>query len=330
MVIIKTTMKKCMETDKPLISILMAVYEPNMDWLKEQLISLNDQTYPNLRLYVRDDCSPSVSFEEIQFCVKGCISAFEFNIARNEKNLGSNKTFEQLTKEAEGDYFAYCDQDDVWLSEKLETLITELQKHNAQLVCSDVVVIDEQGTQTASSIQNVRPRHIFCSGENLAGTLIYRNFVIGCTMLIPAKIAKDACPFAKNMVHDHYLALYVGINGKIYSYPKPLIKYRIHDGNQTGVLSKISTKEDYVKKHMGAFFERIDELSKRFSFEELTLAKKWANARKDNYNGKPLGMYHLWKLRNVNKTTSLFELIGLRMPSFLFGWVVRLIQKGKI
>ena len=39
-----------MGTDKPLISILMAVYEPRMDWLREQLMSLNDQTYPNLRL----------------------------------------------------------------------------------------------------------------------------------------------------------------------------------------------------------------------------------------------------------------------------------------
>lgn len=52
-------MKRCMETGKPLISILMAVYEPRLDWLREQLDSLNAQTYPNLRLYVRDDCSPT-------------------------------------------------------------------------------------------------------------------------------------------------------------------------------------------------------------------------------------------------------------------------------
>ena len=41
-----------MGTDKPLISILMAVYEPRMDWLRQQLVSLNEQTYPNLRLYM--------------------------------------------------------------------------------------------------------------------------------------------------------------------------------------------------------------------------------------------------------------------------------------
>ena len=323
-------MKKCMETDKPLISILMAVYEPNIKWLREQLISLNEQTYPNLRLYIRDDCSPTVSFEEIQSCIKDCISAFPVIIQRNDKNLGSNLTFEKLTKEGEGDYFAYCDQDDVWLPEKLEILIKEIKIHNAALVCSDVFVMNGQGKKIANSIQDIRPRHIFYSGKNLVGTLLYRNFVIGCTMLIPANIAKEACPFVKSMVHDHYLALYAGINGNIYSYSMPLIRYRIHGGNQTGVLSNITTKEDYAKKHMGAFFKRIDELSQRFSFEELTLAKEWAKARKDNYEGKPLGIYHLWKLRNVNKATSLFELVGLRMPNFLFVWLIRLIQKGKI
>ena len=103
-----------MPTDKPQIAILMAVYEPRMDWLREQLLSLNAQTYPNLKLYVRDDCSPSVPYEEIQSCLQDCISAFPYTIQRNEKNLGSNGTFEQLTREAGGDYFAYCDQDDIW------------------------------------------------------------------------------------------------------------------------------------------------------------------------------------------------------------------------
>ena len=65
-----------MGTGKPLIAILMAVYEPQMDWLREQLLSLEGQTYPNLRLYIRDDCSPTVPFEEIQGCVKECIQSF--------------------------------------------------------------------------------------------------------------------------------------------------------------------------------------------------------------------------------------------------------------
>ena len=77
----------------------MAVYEPRMDWLREQLESLNAQTYPNLMLYVRDDCSPTVPHEEIQSCLQDCISAFPWQLRRNERNLGSNGTFEQLTRD---------------------------------------------------------------------------------------------------------------------------------------------------------------------------------------------------------------------------------------
>ena len=97
----------------------MAVYEPRLDWLKEQLDSLNAQTYPNLKLYIRDDCSPTVSFEGIKKLVSESITAFPYIIGRNSENWGSNTTFELLTKEADGKYFAYCDQDDIWLPEKL-------------------------------------------------------------------------------------------------------------------------------------------------------------------------------------------------------------------
>ena len=322
-------MNECMETDRPLVSILLAVYEPNLEWFREQLLSLNRQTYSHLCLYVRDDASPTVSFEEIQSCLRDCISAFPVVVHRNEKNLGSNLTFQQLTQEADGTYFTYCDQDDVWLPEKVETLVRELESRNAALVCSDVAVIDGQGNRVAGSICEVRPRHMFQSGEQLAQTLLYRNFVIGCTMLISSKLAKEACPFVKSMVHDHYLAFYAALRGTIYVSPAPLVKYRIHGGNQTGVLSRITTKEEYAQKHLGLFVDRIGELSGRFSLPELAVAQQWARARQENYAGKISGAYHLWKLRKINAATSYFELVGLRLPNFLFRWAVRLIQQGK-
>ena len=319
-----------METDKPLISILMAVYDPDLEWLKEQLMSLNAQTYPNLCLYIRDDASAQVPFQAIQSCIQDCITAFPFLLRRNEANIGSSRTFQRLTQEAEGDYFAYCDQDDIWLPEKVETLVGELESRRAVLACSDVIVIDADGKQTADSITKLRPRHRFCSGEGLAGELIYRNFVIGCTMLLPARLAKDACPFAKSMVHDHYLALYAALHGAIYSHPTPLIQYRIHGGNQTGVLAQITDKAEYLDLHLGGFVSRVQELSRRFSFPELDQARHWAEARVANSRGEPGGAYQLWKLRSVNPSTSWFELIGLRLPDALFRQVVRAIQKGKI
>ena len=58
----------------PLISILMAVYEPRLDWLAEQLRSIRDQTYPNLRLYIVDDGSAGVSEAELRRIAEAVLS----------------------------------------------------------------------------------------------------------------------------------------------------------------------------------------------------------------------------------------------------------------
>ena len=76
-------MSGCTETGKPRIATLMAVYEPRIDWLREQLLSLNAQTYPILMLNIRDVCSRTVPFDVIQCCVQDCIRAFTYEIWRN-------------------------------------------------------------------------------------------------------------------------------------------------------------------------------------------------------------------------------------------------------
>lgn len=306
----------------------MAVYEPRVDWLKEQLMSLNAQTYPNLRLYVRDDCSPNVLFETVRALVEQCITAFPYTIERNERNLGSNKTFERLTMEAEGDYFAYCDQDDICLPEKLS--VSEAQIGFAGLICGDVIPIDANGRRLAGSITELRPRIVLKEGAGLGGSLIYRNFVIGCTMLIRSDIAKAAVPFAQSMVHDHYLAWFCAQENEIAVAKQPLLYYRQHEGNQTGVLTNVVTKQDYLDYHLGEFLSRISELSERSDSEALHQAAAWAQARCDNAARKRGAIRKLWAMRRVDITTTVFEIVGLRLPEPMFRWAIKLIRSGKL
>ena len=311
-----------------MIAILMAVYEPRLDWLTEQLLSLNAQTYPRLRLYVRDDCSPAVSFEAVRTIVEQTITAFPFTIARNERNLGSTGTFQRLTVEAEGDYFAYCDQDDIWLPEKHR--VSEAQIGSAGLICGDVIPVDAEGRRLADSITKLRPRIIFQEGAGLGGSLIYRNFVIGCTMLIRSAIAKAAVPFAQSMVHDHYLAWFCAQENEIAVAKQPLLYYRLHAGNQTGVLTNIETKQDYLRFHLGEFLSRISDLSERSVGEELNQAAAWAQARCDNAAKKRGAVRRLWAMRRLDTATSLFEIMGLRLPEPLFRWAIGRIRSGKL
>ena len=325
-------MSRCTETGKPPISILMAIYEPRMDWLREQLLSLDAQTYPNLKLYIRDDCSPTVSFDAIQSCAQDCIRAFPYEIKRNENNLGSNKTFEKLTQEAEGEYFAYCDQDDSWLPEKLEKLQCAIEEKNALLVCSDMYIIDGEGTRTADSITKVRRHHVFCSGEGLSPELVFRNWVTGCTMLVRASEAKAAVPFCPYMVHDHYLALYCADKGSIFCLEEPLIRYRIHGKNQTGVIAGVGSRKEYLAVRVVAVRKKFEWLRKYFyratpPLEELLRTGfDWASAR-ESYLQHKGGAATIWKYRKYGPRTALFELFAPVLPEKLFLYVVNLARK---
>lgn len=320
-----------MQTDKPLISILMAVYEPRMDWLREQLDSLEAQTYPNLRLYIRDDCSPTVPLEAIEACARECIKRISFTISRNERNLGSNRTFERLTREAEGEYFAYCDQDDVWFPEKLSVLQAAMEERAAELVCSDVRVVDGNGETIAESITKIRRRHRFVSGGSAVfHSLLTRNFVIGCTMLIRRETAQAAIPFVPELVHDHWLAMEAASRGPVLSLPQPLICYRIHGGNQTGVLLGISSRRDYIDERVVGFERRMKRICERFpGSPELDRACQWAQARMDYaVYRRPGAAIRLWKLRDENRLTTLFELTALKAPERLFRQALRLARRS--
>ena len=328
-------MSGCTQTGKPLIAILMAVYEPRMDWLREQLESLEAQTYPNLRLYIRDDCSPTVSFEEIKRCVAACIHSLPYEIKQNEKNLGSNGTFELLTCEAEGEYFAYCDQDDVWLPEKLAVLQEELERSGAQLVCSDMYIIDGNGKQTAGSITKVRRHHKFRSGEGLAAELLISNFVTGCTMLIRSDAAKAAVPFCPYMVHDHYLALCTAMKGSILSLPRRLIRYRIHGANQTGLMAGVNDRASYIEVRIGELRRRLEWLRERLPGQDARMKEEledrlcWVRAREQNLNGQG-GKRTVWAYRRFGPRASLFELAATWLPERLFLQVVELARHNKL
>lgn len=323
-----------METGKPLISILMAVYEPRMDWLKEQLCSLNAQTYPNLRLYIRDDCSPTVSVGEIAAAADECITAFPYTIVRSEKNMGSDATFQMLTAEAEGEYFSYCDQDDVWLPEKLSMLQEALVESGAQMACSDMYIIDGQGRQMADSMKKVRRHHVFRSGEGLAPGLLTHNFASGCTMLLPARIAKEAIPFCPYMVHDHYLALFAAARGAIRSLERPLIRHRVHGGNQTGLLAGVKDKESYKRVRIDAMLRRLEWLNENFPCdnslkERIQEEILWAKGRQQNWeSGKCKGT--VWKYRRFSPIPSVFEIFAEKMPERMFQWFLKLGKENKV
>ncbi len=344
-------MKECTETGKqgsekpqvstddktgayhPMVSIVLATYNPRMDWLKEQLDSLEDQTYRPLELLIVDDCSTKVGLDELQDCVEVCIRSIPYHIMQNEENLGSTKTFEKLTTLVQGEYIAYCDQDDIWQEDKIEILIGCFIEDNINLVYSDVQLINERGEITANSITALRKRHLLYEGSGLAEKLLIQNFVIGCTMLIKSDVAKSSIPFITKMVHDHYLALMASIDGELALYKNPLVFYRIHEENQTNTLTRVKDKKDYYNYKIQEFLDRILQLENRKINEKVpgfSRIKEWANARVAYYNGDVTQAKTIWKYRKYDYNVSVFELFMLKVPDFVFKYALNKIIRGKI
>ena len=313
----------------------MAIYNPKMDWLQEQLDSLNIQRYPNLHLYVCDDCSSTVKLEEIKPVLKKSITAFPYRIKYNNKNLGSNKTFELLTQEAEGEYFAYCDQDDIWLPDKLSILQETIERERAELVCSDMFIINNNGRKIANSITKIRRHHIFRSGTGLTDTLWYSNFASGCALLVRADTAKKSLPFNPYMYYDHYITFFCANRGKIISLEQPLIKHREHGENQSSTLQGVHNRESYKKIRVDKKVDEVRWLKENFSCDNklkliLTTGCEWMEARQKYIRGDHTKRKLIWKYRKYSPMASLLEIAMPYLPEAIFRLLIWASRKNYI
>lgn len=324
-------MIECTRSDKPLVSILLAAYRPNKKWLIEQLISLNNQDYDNLNLYIYDDC-PKIPIDEK--IIKKYITNFNYKIIRARENCGSNYAFEQLTKIADGEYFAYCDQDDIWEEEKISRMIEKFSVDDVQLVCSDMLIIDENDNIIADSLTKIRKRHEYKSGYNLAKDLLLCNFVVGCAMITKKEIAKKSIPFEKSLVHDQWIAIVAALNGKIEFINEPLIKYRQHSNNQTGILTGIYDKATYYELRINQIIKRYESLKVRLIQysdvnEYLDRCLKWMQARKNYAKNMNINdLIIMLKYRKIHRISILLEIFLPIIPDFLFKYIISLTKRG--
>lgn len=137
------------------VNVLMSVYNGEK-YLDEQIESILKQSYPNIKLYVRDDGSSDSSLE----ILKRYESKGEIKLLRGE-NLGYIKSFFNLLENAydEAEYFAFADQDDVWDEKKIEYAVEKLQDSSkrANIYYSNYDICDSQLEFRESGYSNPKP-----------------------------------------------------------------------------------------------------------------------------------------------------------------------------
>ena len=308
------------------IVVLLAIYNPNVEWLAEQLASIDRQDYPNVEVLALDDGSDKVEEQTVRETLRRCLKQVPYRYRKNQENVGSNRTFEQLTMEAEGDLVAYCDQDDIWEAEKLSACLRQMKETGAGLVCSDVRFIGADGGELPWKTEVGRLADwVEREGRTaLWQRLVFRNYAPGCSMLVETSLAKAALPFPNTMYHDHYLALWAAIHGPVAVCREKLVRRRLHGENQTTFLGAVWTKEDYIAERVEKTYEILDELQTRLETEEscrdyLAAAREWSLARRSYAAGG--GIRELRKLlcgTAWNPRTTLFEAVSLPLPEGLW------------
>ena len=312
------------------ITIAMAIYKPRIDWLIEELDSIYAQTYRDFQVLVWDDCPEDTNDYNELF--KSHLKEIPFTIHKGEKNMGSNGAFQNLTELADTPFIAYCDQDDIWLPDKLQVLLDLLSvKEGNTLAFSDMMVINDKSGVVASRIGQVRPRHVFHPGKDALLNLLVRNFVTGCTMMMKTDVAKAAVPFPASAFHDWWLAICAASKGNLVMADKPLMKYRIYGNNQSAVLKGITSKKSYYEKRILPRMELIDHAWEVFGPNDtIKLVRNWAHARVNYFKHPNVGdLRRILYLKKYDKSTVLFEAVLPFMPIFFYNQIIIKVQGGE-
>lgn len=106
------------------VAILLSTYNGEK-YLREQIDSILAQTYDNFELIVRDDGSRDSTVEIVKEYIEKSDKEITLMVG---KNLGFIKSFFELLKHSDADYFSFADQDDIWFPNKIELAVNSLNK----------------------------------------------------------------------------------------------------------------------------------------------------------------------------------------------------------
>lgn len=110
-----------MENKEKKVAILLSTYNGEK-YVREQLTSFLNQTYRNIEIIIRDDGSKDGTIKILEKYVN---THKNIKLVKG-KNLGFIKSFFELLKLGNADYYAYADQDDIWLPNKIELAVNSL------------------------------------------------------------------------------------------------------------------------------------------------------------------------------------------------------------
>lgn len=200
------------------ISVCLASYNGEKH-IARQLESVLCQLSDNDEVIVSDDYSSDNTERQVR-----SFQDKRITFIKNSGEKGPIGNFQNALQKATGDIIFLCDQDDIWLPQKVHTMIALLKTHD--LIISDCTVTDE-------NLKVVYPS-FFAVRKSRPGFVrnLYKNAFMGCCMAFRREVLSYVLPFPQGIhMHDWWIGLSVELNGKVKFHPEPLILYVRHGAN---------------------------------------------------------------------------------------------------
>ena len=224
------------------ISVAMATYNGGK-FIREQLWSICGQTVKPNEIVISDDGSKDDTLAIIQEIAKSeQAKGIEFLILQDNPRKGYCGNFEWAVTHTSGDYIFLCDQDDVWLPEKVEAVMKVFDSQpNAALVIHNAVLIDAHGFPIDGVFDEKLPAGIpegsvyHISRELYLETAVNDAGITGMCMCFTSGLKEELIPFPKTVDnHDKWVYFCAIACDSCYYLESNLVQYRLHGNNTVG------------------------------------------------------------------------------------------------
>lgn len=223
------------------VCICLATYN-GAEFIDKQLTSIVAQTHQDWSLLISDDGSNDSTLEIVREFIEANPSRSTHVLKGPAKGYARNFLSILCHPKAKGDYYAFADQDDIWLPDKLSEAIKALELNNydgPKLYGARTTIID--GTDT---IKGSSP--LFSKSPSFRNALV-QSIAGGNTMLMNRKARNIVRAVGKDVQvvsHDWWVYLLVsGCGGKVIYDPNAQVLYRNHGKNLIG--SNMGLKAKY-------------------------------------------------------------------------------------
>ncbi len=252
-------------------SIALATYNGEK-FIIEQLESLVNQTVLPYEIIISDDNSTDNTIKVINdFIAAQTDKNIIFKVMTNPKeNSGVVGNFENAIKNTTGDFVCFCDQDDIWVENKIERVIEVFKKTGASTVIHDAQILLKKGDSYELIDKNTFSCMGYFSGFDSDGIYKFENhkylsniatccIALGMSMCIKREFVFENLPISKGYNHDDWFEFCAIAHNDCVAINDILAHYRIHSSNTSGLGVFAETRE--VKKQN--LVDRIKTIDKR-------------------------------------------------------------------